>query len=164
MATTHLVNVEEYLHSSFEPDAEYVEGRIVRRSLPQKPRSKMQVYLVRTLYEIAHPAGFEVWVEQRLRTKLNPPHYRIPDGCITLGEPDEDVFTGRPFFCVEILSPDDPAIEIRTKVDEYLALGVPYVWIVDPISFTGEIHTASGIERVRDGCFRAGDIAAGLRA
>ena len=77
MATTHLVNVEEYLHSSFEPDAEYVEGRIVRRAAPQKPHSRMQGYLIRTLYEIAHPAGFEIWVEQRIRTKSA--HYRIPD-------------------------------------------------------------------------------------
>ena len=33
MSTIHLVNLEEYLHSTFEPDAEYVEGRIVRRSV-----------------------------------------------------------------------------------------------------------------------------------
>ena len=158
MPTTNLVDLEEYLHSSFEPDAEYVEGRIVRRPVPQKPQSKMQGYLVRTLYEIAHPAGFVVWVEQRLRTKSDPAHYRIPDVCITLGEPDEDIFTEPPFLCVEILSPDDSATEIRAKLDEYLALGVPYVWIVDPTSFDGEIHTSGGIERVRDGRFRAGDI------
>jgi Uma2 family endonuclease len=66
--------------------------------------------------------------------------------------------------CVEILSPDDSATEIRTKVDEYFALGVPYVWIVDPTTFDGEIHTSDGIERVRDGRFRAGDITVDLRA
>src|ERR1017187_7948436 len=37
MAITELVSVEEYLHSTFEHDAEYLEGRIVARSAPQKP-------------------------------------------------------------------------------------------------------------------------------
>ena len=42
METTELVSVEEYLHSTFEYDAEYVEGRIVLRPMPQKPHSRMQ--------------------------------------------------------------------------------------------------------------------------
>ena len=46
MATTHLISVEEYLNSTYEPDAEYVEGRIVQRALPQKPHSKIQTYLI----------------------------------------------------------------------------------------------------------------------
>src|ERR1700722_12639787 len=38
MATTHSVSVEEYLHTSFEHDAEYVEGRIVWPCSFQKAR------------------------------------------------------------------------------------------------------------------------------
>jgi len=49
MATSQLVSVEEYLHSTFETDAEYVDGKIVNRSTPLKPHSKMQGYLVRSL-------------------------------------------------------------------------------------------------------------------
>lgn len=158
MATTHLVSVEEYLHSSFEPDAEYVEGRIVPRSVPQKPHSKMQGYLDRTLYRAAHPLGYEVWVEQRVRTQPDPAHYRVPDLCITRDEPAEDIFTYPPLLCVEILSPDDTAIDVRAKVHEYLAFGVAFVWIVDPQTGNGEIHTSSGIERVDNGRFHAGDI------
>jgi Uma2 family endonuclease len=158
MAITALVSVEEYLHTSFEHDAEYVEGRIVPRSMPQKPHSKMQVYLVRAIYQVAHPLGYEVWTEQRVRTQLNPARYRVPDLCVTLGEPAEDIFTEPPFLCVEILSPDDLAVEVQAKVREYRAFGIAYVWIVDPNTSTGEIHTPAGIERVEDGRFRAGEI------
>jgi Uma2 family endonuclease len=158
MATTQLVRVEEYLHSTFETDAEYVDGRIVARPMPEKPHSKMQGYLLRTLYEIAHPLGFEIWVEQRIRTKSNPASYRVPDICVTVGEPDEDIFTTPPFLCIEILSPDDSALEVRSKVDEYLAFGVSYVWVIDPVSFGGEIHTTDRIERIRDGAFKAESI------
>ena len=38
-----------------------------------------------------------------------------------------------PDLAVEVLSPEDTASEIARKVDEYLAAGVPLVWIVDPL-------------------------------
>jgi Uma2 family endonuclease len=163
MATTHLISVEEYLNSTYEPDAEYVEGRVVQRSVPQKTHSKIQGYLYRTLYDLAHPFGYRAWVEQRIRTKRDPARYRVPDVCVTLGEPDEEIFTEPPFLCVEVLSPDDTALEVRIKLDEYLGWGVAYVWIVDPVSLGGEIHERERIERVRDGRFRAGDIEVDLR-
>jgi Uma2 family endonuclease len=152
------VSVEEYMHSTFENDAEYVEGRIVPRAVPKKPHSKMQSFLDRMLYQAGHPLGYEVWPEQRVRTQKDPPRYRVPDLCVTQGEPSEDVFIEPPFLCVEILSPDDAAVDVWAKVHEYLAFGVAYVWIVDPANHTGEIHTQSGIERVEDGRFRAGEI------
>jgi Uma2 family endonuclease len=161
MATT-LVGVEEYLHMQYEHDPEYVEGRIVPRPMPRKAHSKMQSYLDRTLYAIAHPLGFEVWVEQHIRTQAEPARYRIPAVCLTVGEPDEQIFTGPPFLCIEILSPDESAAELRLKLDEYLAFGVSFVWVIDPVLLSGEIYTADRIERVRNGMFRAGDIAVQL--
>jgi Uma2 family endonuclease len=102
-------------------------------------------------------------VEQRLRTLPDPAHYRVPDVCVTLGEPAENIFTEPPFLCVEILSPDDTAVEVRTKVEEYLAFGVAYVWVIDPITRRGEIHTSKGIQRIEDGMFRAGEIEVDVR-
>jgi Uma2 family endonuclease len=156
MATTQLVSVEEYLHSTFEYDAEYVEGRIVPRSTPQIPHSKMQRYLVRMLCPAGDPLGYEVWPEQRIRTQRAPARYRVPDLCVTQGEPPEDVFTEPPFLCVEILSPGDAAVEVLAKIREYLAFGVAYVWIVDPDMGTGEIHSPDGTEGAENGRFRAG--------
>src|ERR1700690_548441 len=150
MAATELVSVEEYLHSSFEHDAEYVEGRIVPRSIPQKPHTKRQVRLVGRLGPVADLPGCEVFTEQRIRTQRAPARYRVPDLCVTQGEPSEDVFTDPPFLCVEILSTDDTAVEVWAKIREYLAFGVAYVWIVDPNTGTGEIHSPEGVERVEN--------------
>ena len=75
----------------------------------------MQSYLDRTPYQIAGPFGYEVWVEQRTRTQQFQPRYRIPDVCLTVGEPEEDVFIDPPFLCVEILSPDDSAATSESK-------------------------------------------------
>ena len=158
MAITQLVSAEEYLHSSFEYDAEYVEGRIVPRPMPQKPHSKMQRYLLRMLCPAGDPLGYEVWPEQRIRTQATPARYRVPDLCVTQGEPPEDIFTEPPFLCVEILSPDDAAVELWAKIREYLAFGVAYVWVVDPNTGQGEIHSQQGAERVEDRRFVAGEI------
>lgn len=87
------VTPEQYLHISFEYDAEYVEGRVVLRPEPKKPHSRMQSYLDRTLYDVGHPLGYEVWPSLRVRTQPDPPRYRVPDVCLTKGEPEEDVFT-----------------------------------------------------------------------
>ncbi|MGA3044382.1 MAG: Uma2 family endonuclease, partial [Bryobacteraceae bacterium] len=110
-----LVTIEEYLHSTFEHDAEYVEGRIVPRPDPQRPHSKMQGYLVRRLCPEGDPLGYAVWPEQRIRTQRTPARYRVPDLCVTQGEPSEDVFTEPPFLCVEIPSPDDRAVDLWAK-------------------------------------------------
>jgi Uma2 family endonuclease len=158
MTTAQLVSVEEYLHSTFEHDAEYVEGKIIPRSLPQRPHSKLQTWFARTLFDAAHPFGYEVWVEQRIRTQFQPRRYRIPDVCLTKGDPFEDVFTSAPFLCIEILSPEDSALELRMKIDEYLTFGVPYVWVVDPVSKAGEIYSGDRIEKVTNAQYTAGEI------
>jgi Uma2 family endonuclease len=55
------------------------------------------------------------------------------------------------------------AVEVRTKIDEYLAMGVQYVWIIEPISLRGDVHTRDRVERIQDGVFRAGAIELDLR-
>ncbi|MGC9947897.1 MAG: Uma2 family endonuclease [Bryobacteraceae bacterium] len=93
-----------------------------------------------------------------MRTQSDPARYRVPGLCVTKGEAAEDIFTEPPLLCIEILCPDDAAVELRAKVREYRAFGVAYVWIVDPETGTGEIHTARGVELVEDGIFRSGEI------
>jgi len=104
-----------------------------------------------------------VWLEQTIRTQSDPPRFRVPDVCLTLGEPDEEIFPTAPFLCVEILSPEDKAVALRAKVNEYLRFGVRYVWVIDPESFTGEVYTSEGIERVDDGVFGADQIEVDIR-
>jgi Uma2 family endonuclease len=38
---------------------------------------------------------------------------------------------------VEILSPDDTYTETESRAADYLGMGVPCVWIIDPTSRTG---------------------------
>jgi Uma2 family endonuclease len=82
---TQLVSVEEYLHTSFEYDAEYVEGKIVHRSLPQLNHSEMQGNLYSALREECRSRGYKVWPELRIRTRRDPARFRVP--CIWVIDP-----------------------------------------------------------------------------
>jgi Uma2 family endonuclease len=53
---------------------------------------------------------------------------------------DTTLFDGIPTLAVEILSPNDVEEEVNEKVDEYLAVGVPLIWVVDPHFRTVRVH------------------------
>jgi Uma2 family endonuclease len=47
---------------------------------------------------------------------------------------------GIPLLAVEILSPSDTIDEVNEKIDAYLSVGVPLVWIMDPYRRTATIY------------------------
>lgn len=159
--TAATISLEEYMRSAYEHDAEYVDGRIVERPMPTPPHSRMQAYLIRILYILAHPLGYEALPELRIRTGQN--RTRIPDLCLTRDLGETLLPSTPPYLCVEILSPDERMVEVLAKVSEYLEFGVECIWVVDPESCTGEIFTQETTYRVTDGVFRAGSIEVNVR-
>ena len=150
MATATLVSVEDYLSTAYEPDCDFVDGELEDRNVGEKDHSKAQGNLY--LYLRTHYRTLSVFVEQRVRVSAT--RYRVPDICVTLGEPEEQVFAGPPFLCVEILSPEDRAGRMQRKVADYLKFGVHYIWVIDPRRRDGVIYTASGTHVVEDGILR----------
>jgi Uma2 family endonuclease len=59
-----------------------------------------------------------------------------------------------PLLWVEILSHDDRMIDVWQKADELVALGVPYVWIIDPNTLESELRAANGVEKLADKTLR----------
>ena len=55
---------------------------------------------------------------------------------------------------IEVLSPEDRARRVDTKIDEYLRAGIDYVWVIDPQTGYGHIYTAERRIAVNDGKFR----------
>jgi Uma2 family endonuclease len=155
MVTAELVTAEQYLHTSFEHDAEFVEGRIVERPLPTWEHSDMQGFLIEVLRPMGRRLGFYAVPEQRVR--LRSDRFRIPDVCVVSQKPSGPVGRGivtlPPYLCVEILSPEDTAVETLEKVREYLGFGVSWVWVIDPVSLAGQVHGPAGITAVDNRIF-----------
>jgi Uma2 family endonuclease len=155
MAVAELVSAEQYLHTSFEHDAEFVGGRIVERPVPTWEQACMQGFLIEALRAIGRRLGLFAVPEQRVQT--SPDRFRVPDVCVLSGKPEGEpgrgFVTRPPFLCVEILSPEDTAVETLDKVREYLSFGVSWVWVIDPVSRTGQVHGVNSVASVKDGLF-----------
>jgi Uma2 family endonuclease len=152
MPATELVPVEEYLSTDYSPDCDFVDGVLEDRNLGEKDHSKLQMALAAWFYARRNELGIQVFPEQRI--KVSATRYRVPDLCVTIGEPDEQIFTTPPFLCIEVLSPEDRLPGVLLKVADFLQLGVPYVWVIDPRKRTGAVYTATEVVSPDDGMLR----------
>lgn len=154
MGTATLVSVEEYLRTSFpDADREYIDGRIVERNVGEVDHSDVQTaiaHYLRTHYRK------RVWAGVEVRVQVKKTRFRIPDVTVMLGpKPDERIIRKPPIVAVEILSPDDRAGYLEEKINDYLAFGVPYIWVINPETRRAYIHTPDGSHEVRDSFLRA---------
>ncbi len=76
--------------------------------------------------------GLRSLTEQRVQ--VTPTRYRIPDVCVVpSSDPLVAILNTPPLLCVEVLSPEDRFNQTLLRVGEFIAMGVPRVWIIDPI-------------------------------
>jgi Uma2 family endonuclease len=151
MLATELITVEQYLHMTFEHDAEFVEGRIVERPVPILPHSRLQAFLSRFMYDICLALGFFVLTEQRVQVLRD--RFRIPDVCVVDATLNELIVVTPPHLCIEILSPDERMGDTLEKIREYREFGVPWIWVIDPVTLTGQIYGPAGIVAVENATF-----------
>jgi Uma2 family endonuclease len=130
MPTEALISVEEYLRTSYRPDCDYVDGHIEERNLGEWDHANLQTAIATFFRMRRKEWGINVVVEQRVQ--VSPTRFRIPDVTVVLGDPQEQILRKPPFLCVEILSPDDRMSRVEQRIDDYLDMGVPYVWLLDP--------------------------------
>ena len=145
-----LISVEEYLSTSYRPDCDYVDGQLEERNLGEWDHNRLQTRISGYFLAREKEWGVLVVVEQRVRVK--PDRYRVPDVCVLLRPPGEQVLTQPPFICIEILSPEDRMSRVSLRIQDFLDMGVPYVWVLDPQTRRAYIATAAdGLREVRDG-------------
>jgi Uma2 family endonuclease len=154
MGTTTLVSVEEYLRTSFpDADREYIDGRIVERNVGEVDHSEVQTaiaHYLRTHYKK------RAWAGVAVRVQVKKTRFRIPDVAVVAGaKPAERIIRKPPAIAVEVLSPDDRAGDLEEKIADYLAFGVPYIWVINPESHRAYVHTPQRSREVKDGVLRA---------
>ena len=90
MATSSLVSVSEYLSTSYRPDCDYVDGVVLERNWGEYDHSRLQGEILGCFYARRSPWGLCVLPEQRVQ--ISPTRFRVPDVCVVLGEPAEQIF------------------------------------------------------------------------
>lgn len=134
-----------------------VDRELILGQLKEKPMTVRNRFHTRAVTNLAY--RLKDWLE-----RLPPPRGEVHTGevgCILRRDPDTVVgidvayfsadvmarqrddttlIEGQPTLAVEVLSPSDRTDDIRDKVLEYLAAGVPLIWIVDPYFRTITVH------------------------
>jgi len=147
------MEVEEYLHTSFRPDCDFIDGNVLERNVGLKRHSW-------ALGQIG------IWFRScpglcsliSLRLRVAPSRVRVADVVVVeLPLPEEEVFTSPPWLCVEIMSPDDTMSSMQDRLDDYLRFVVPNLWVVDPWKHRGWNVTSDGWAVASDGVMRTAD-------
>jgi Uma2 family endonuclease len=157
MALGTSVPVEEYLATSYRPDCDYIDGEVVERNVGERSHARMQMNVAAWLRSRERRWNMEAFVEMRMR--INARRFRIPDiTLLSADAPREEVVITPPLLCVEILSPRDTVNQIWERTQDYLRIGVPVCWIIDPLAVRAWIVTDAGMVEAQDGILRAGEI------
>jgi Uma2 family endonuclease len=163
VATSTQVSVADYLSQIYHPDRDYLEGVLMERNVGEIAHGDAQG----SVYFFVRAKCPQFWAGPEIRVQVRPERFRIPDVVIVRGgKPSGRVVTSPPEVAVEVLSPDDRAVDIQAKIDDFLDFGAACVWVINPETRRAFVHTTAGSREVKDGVLRnpAGDLAIPLAA
>ena len=127
---TH-VPLETYLRSSYEPDAEYVDGVIEERPVGEFDHSSWQHAI--ELWFAKRATEWGIRVRPELRVQVSRRRFRVPDVTVLdRNLPVEQIITHPPIAVFEILSPEDTVMRMMAKLADYERMGIQTIVVLDP--------------------------------
>ena len=151
---TRLLTADEFFAMPGSRHQELVRGEVVERRLSGGVHGVVTARIGLILDHWAERAlGGAVGVKSGFILARDPDTVRGPDVYYVRAErvAEDGVPEGfwriAPDVVVEVVSPDDTAKEVRTKVREYLAAGTGAVWVVYPSTQEVIVHTPDGLAR-----------------
>ena len=141
-----LILIEEYLHTWYRPDYDFVDGRLEERNVGERDHNRLQLLLA--AWFLTKEREWHVFCLPEQRTRVSGTRVRIPDVCLLRGDaPREQVTLTPPLLCIEILSPEDRLPRVFKRLEDFLAMGVEHLWILDPEQRIAYVYSAGGATR-----------------
>lgn len=157
MAPDKLMTAEEFLALPEDSNVErlLIQGRVIevpmtRRSYPHSSTEANIAYLLKVWRKTQGGDWIVASGEAGSYLRREPDSIVGTDVAVFEAEAvpsasdKTTLFTRPPVLAVEILSPIDTQEIVQAKVDDYLAAGVPLVWVVDPHFRTVVVHRPDG--------------------
>jgi Uma2 family endonuclease len=131
MALPTQVPIALYLHTTYEPDAEYIDGAIEERPMGEFDHSAWQAAIQRWFFR--YEDAWNILVCPELRVQTSTTRFRVPDVAILDASlPREPFATNPPLAVFEVLSPEDYHTRLIRKLGDYEQMGIPAIWVIDP--------------------------------
>jgi Uma2 family endonuclease len=134
MAAPAHLSIVEYLHTTYEPDLEYVDGQLVERNVGKWEHARIQAILA--AWFLAHEPEWSVQTATEIRTRVAWSKVRLPDVLLVGLNPQPDIVEEPPVLAVEILSDGDTYAETQRKCAEYISMGAQGAWIISTLNRT----------------------------
>jgi Uma2 family endonuclease len=125
------VPLEVYLNTSYEPDAEYVNGVIEERPMGEWDHADWQAAVLE--FFRTRRQDWNIRAAAELRVQVSAGNFRVPDVAVTDRKlPIEQIVTHPPIAVFEVLSPEDTVTRMMSKLDDYERMGIRTILILDP--------------------------------
>ena len=145
-----LVTAEELLAMGDVGPCELIDGRIVRMNPTGRSHAFVESNLssALTLFVRQRKLGQVLVGEVGVFTRLDPDRVRAADIAFVSNErlsrtSSKGYLKVAPELVVEVISPTDRWQDVRQKLEEYFAIGVHRVWIVEPDNRDVLVYSAS---------------------
>ena len=89
----------------------------------------------------------------------------IPDVCVLRVKEKRlyrDILAEPPLLCIEVVSPSQRPAEMLAKCERYHEFGVPFCWVVDPVTKRGWEYPAGGRGIEQTAVLSAGELTVAL--
>src|ERR1700730_9817984 len=153
MATVPQISVTEYLNTSYRPDCDYVDGQVLERNVGEYEHGRPQAIVASLLFNQENQRRIVVLIAQRIQ--VGPNRFRVADVCVLRADaPYEPIVRTPPLICIEVVARNDSFMLLLQRLDDYRAMGVENIWVVDPHKRRGYRYTSEGLLEAKDGILR----------
>lgn len=126
--------MSEYLHSSYQPDCDYVDGIVEARNVGAADHSKIQNALI----AYCNSRNWGVHAEPEVRIQTSASHVRVADVAVIAEDTARDeAIDSPPVAVIEVLSPEDRNPRHTERIEDYRRMGIKSIWVVDPAARKG---------------------------
>jgi Uma2 family endonuclease len=130
-ATQVPVTVHDYLHTSYSPDCDYIDGELQERNLGELDHAEVHGALIQWFRN--HAKEWNVRALPEIRMQVTPTRFRVADlALISRSGPAEQILQRPPIAVIEVLSPEDRVSRYQQRFADYRQMGIAHIWVVDP--------------------------------
>ncbi len=143
-----LISLDEYLHTAYHPDCDFVDGHLEERNLGEYKHSLLQAELA--IWFGTHRADWKIRVMTELRTRVSPSRVRLPDVTVAykIDGPQQRIQETPPLIAIEILSPEDRLPRVLIRLADFWNMGIRNIWVLDPEERVALVYTGDGLKVV----------------